>query len=412
MPPRRIPRPFGPFASAVAALLILLVPTTTTDAAAAGPVPATVVPHGWSLLPPPGEDQPFDRYAPALAWDEAGGYGVVFGGTNGSGNVVNETWVNDGDFVGEWRPNAAVTATPPAVVGAALAYDAFDGYFVLFGGQYANRAVSSETWIFQSPFWYNLTARLTRAPPPTYDARMAYDAADRCVVLWDSSQMSPYNTSTWTYRGGNWTPMGTGNEPSSRIDPGIAYDAATRSVVLFGGYSAMGIAPTGLNDTWQFASGAWSQVSISVAPPATVAPVMTYDPRSASLILYAGVLNAGDRTARTWGFSNGEWTPLTVPNETEPPARFGAAMYFDPHANFTVLFGGAVSRVGGPILSDAWVWGVPPGFVDPTLGAAPIPTITVVEFLVLVAAPALLVWLFRRRPPRPAPVSAPVTAPS
>lgn len=73
-------------------------------------------------------------------------------------------------------------------------------------------------------------------PPGRIEAGMAYDAARRQVVLFgglDSSQFSLGDT--WTWDGTTWTERHPQSSPSPRYGAHMAYDAARREVVLFGG---------------------------------------------------------------------------------------------------------------------------------------------------------------------------------
>ncbi|MCI4322074.1 MAG: PQQ-binding-like beta-propeller repeat protein, partial [Thermoplasmata archaeon] len=83
-------------------------------------------------------------------------------------------------------------------------------------------------------------------PPGSMNASMAYDAADRSVVQFGgcATDLCP-SPETWTWAGGMWTNatpefLNASNSPSERLDAGMAYDASDGYVVLFGGYSAAG----------------------------------------------------------------------------------------------------------------------------------------------------------------------------
>jgi hypothetical protein len=60
---------------------------------------------------------------------------------------------------------------------------------------------------------------------------MAYDAATGTVVLFGGFAFGD----TWTWDGTTWTQQAPPAHPSARSAASMAYDAATGTVVLFGG---------------------------------------------------------------------------------------------------------------------------------------------------------------------------------
>ena len=98
--------------------------------------------HNVSSTPTPGP-----LYAPALAWDPGLGKAIVFG--------ENTTTTADPTFgyrAGVWTNLTPTASASPATRGnVGLAYDAADGYLVLFGGDTPppNYSYRSDTWIFR-----------------------------------------------------------------------------------------------------------------------------------------------------------------------------------------------------------------------------------------------------------------------
>ena len=115
-----------------------------------------------------------------------------------------------------------------------MAYDAATGEVVLFGGYSDSQGPSHSTWTWNGTTW-------TKEHPATFPHReysaMAYDAATGTVVLFGGSGSGQiYLSSTWTWNGTTWTKQAP---PRPTRLPGtiesMAYDAATGTVVLFGG---------------------------------------------------------------------------------------------------------------------------------------------------------------------------------
>ena len=90
-----------------------------------------------------------------------------------------------------------------------------------------------------------------QAPPVRPSARrgaaMAYDAATGTVVLFGgSAQGAAQLGDTWTWNGTTWTKQHLATHPSVRFGSGMAYDAAAGTTVLFNGDNGFDY----LLDTW------------------------------------------------------------------------------------------------------------------------------------------------------------------
>ncbi len=83
-------------------------------------------------------------------------------------------------------------------------------------------------------------------PPARYRAAMAYDAATGTIVMFGG-----YGTrrlgGTWTWDGSTWTKQAPATSPTAREGESMAYDAATGTIVMFGGNGTRG---NYLGDTW------------------------------------------------------------------------------------------------------------------------------------------------------------------
>jgi hypothetical protein len=75
---------------------------------------------------------------------------------------------------------------------------------------------------------------------------MAYDAATGTVVLFGGFRTVRLWADTWTWDGSTWTQQHPVPSPSARTAASMAYDAATSTVVLFGGGGKRHL----LNTTW------------------------------------------------------------------------------------------------------------------------------------------------------------------
>ena len=246
-----------------------------------------------------------------------------------------------------WTEQAPATR-PPAGFGQAMAYDAATATVVLFGGR-----SFGDTWTWDGTTWTH--QHPATHPPALASASMAYDAATRTVVLFGGS---PYSRggelgATWTWDGTTWTHQHPATRPPAREAAVMAYDAATGTVVMFGGCCGPGNHVRG--DTWTWDGTTWTQQHPATSPPAREFAVMAYDAAAGDAVLFGGDdSNTGGQTlGDTWTWDGTTWTQQHP--ATSPPARAFAAMAYDAATSTAVLFSG-VSSGATQIFGDTWTW--------------------------------------------------------
>jgi hypothetical protein len=275
---------------------------------------------------------------------------------------------------------------PPGFTYPMMAYDARDGYVVLFGDASGSR---NDTWTFQSGHWSDLTSSLHTAPLPRVAAAMAYDRADGYVVLFGgvalnctgASCVYRYLNDTWKFAQGQWTDLRLKHSPSTRFGEGMTYDSADRVVLLFGGYQGVPgnwcSCYGSWNDTWEFARGSWSLVtpSTGAAPSARSLFAFVDDPAAGYVLLFGGCLNTAYGCTLlndTWRFLSGSWKLLTP--SAAPAPQSSTSIAFDGSRHLVVLFGaptGAGSTSGTTWVFTAGNWiqiAFPGQFSPPALG--------------------------------------------
>jgi hypothetical protein len=192
---------------------------------------------------------------------------------------------------------------------------------------------------------------LAVAPAPAPSARgeavMAYDAARRQVLLFGGNVRD-----TWTWDGRSWFKQLVSISPPARSKAAMAYDAARQEVVLFGGSTS----GTLLADTWIWNGRTWIERHPSSSPSARDGAAITYDSLRHAIVLFGGHATApgggsGGPFGDTWIWDGDNWTQLHPANS--PPAREMAVMAYDPGTDKAVLFGGI--GVAGP-QNDTWTW--------------------------------------------------------
>jgi len=112
----------------------------------------------------------------------------------------------------------------------------------------------SERWLW--------TQKQDVGPSPRGQHEMAYDAARKRVVLFGGANVLGRLNDTWEWDGRAWAEVAdTG--PSGRTLFGMVYDGARQRIVLFGGSDQS----TVFGDTWEWDGEDWTQVAdIGPAP--------------------------------------------------------------------------------------------------------------------------------------------------
>ena len=237
-----------------------------------------------------------------------------------------------------------------------MPYDPATGTMILFGG---DNGFFQGTNAFADTWSWNGTTRTKMSPatsPPARDsAAMAYDPATRTMVLFGGSSNTnnggTFLGDTWTWNGATWTQLSPATSPPARGGASMAHDPATGAMVLFGGFPN-GNAGGSFGDTWSWDGTTWIQASPATSPPARNGAAMAYDAATGTVVLFgggSGVTDLGD----TWSWDGTGWTQLSP--ATSPPARQNASMAYDPATGAMALFGG---KNGGD-LSDTWSWANP-----------------------------------------------------
>lgn len=192
--------------------------------------------------------------------------------------------------------------------------------------------------------WVQVGATLS-GPSARYDASMAYDTATGTTVLFGGYNGS-YLAETWTWNGSAWTKLSPATSPPPMRGATMVYDDFTHDIVLFGGLSSTGP----LSDTWTFDGTTWTKL-LATGPAARSGATMVYDSATHDVVLFGGK-GASGALSDTWLWTGTSWTSPTS-TTPPPPARFGASMAYDAAANYVILYGGEAL---GSALGDTWTF--------------------------------------------------------
>jgi len=201
---------------------------------------------------------------------------------------------------------------------------------------------------------------------------MTYDAATQTVVMFGGWTLqaggvcgSTAGNETWSFDGTNWTKLQPANPPPVRTNAVTAYDAATSKIILFGGADGLG---NPLKDTWSWDGSNWTQLSPKNVPPARSGASMVYDSALTELIMFGGS-GASGLLGDTWAWTGTNWS---LQRGAGPSARWGSQMAYDGINNAVVLFGGGNPSTCPPTENgDTWTWNGSWTLQHPTTSPSP-----------------------------------------
>lgn len=227
--------------------------------------------------------------------------------------------------------------------------------------------------------WGELCAFNSCPPPARGGAGLAYDAETGYVVLFggiDNLTTAPNTTfgDTWTFAGGHWTQLQiTG--PGPRLGEYMAYDYRDHYIVMFGGGPYLTLnSSLYFQDTWTFQNDSWTELNLAVHPDARGLGGFTFDVADDYLVMYGGMSSETDIHSDTWTFWGGAWHNITT--AVHPPALLSPALAYDPTGGYVLLFSGATPDPAyefGDDLEQTWTFsaGVWTNLTGSVLGSPP-----------------------------------------
>ena len=327
--PRPAGRPGWPTVSlqVPAALLLLATcsasnpadrPRIESSHAALGTVPPSEV-ATWTRVSAPVPLSPGARYLQSAAFDETRNVLVMFGGWGGNyATALQELWEWD-PAAGAWTQRTLVGSKLVARCGASMVFDSTRNKFVIFGGR----------------------------------ANSGYDLAD----TWE-----------WDPGTGAFTNRTASVGPSARSQHSMVFEKSTGKVLLFGGGLAGSTSDQtsislAFGDTWEWDAGAgtWNQLNPTSAPGARYDSALIWDSKRNRAVLFGGmqkpqadVDGIPQNDVWEWDPAKASWT-LRPSKGTQPTARWGHAMAYDPGRGMAVLAGGKDLDTNLE-LADLWDW--------------------------------------------------------
>jgi len=307
----------------------------TVTGVEATPLPAATRPAGTAAT-----DQgaragaPGPRFSPAMAYDGADRYVLLFGGETTRLTRLGDTWTWDGHRWTQLHP----AHSPSPRAWAEMAYDPSHHDVVLFGG-----TGLADTWIWNGIDWTQATPAFT--PSSTQEEGMTYFSGTGTVLMYSGNFMGPNHVYSWD--GANWADLPfAGGPPPSAFQGGFSVDPTRQVVVLL----AYDVNQKALQH-WEFDGRTWTHRGVATPPSRSLVQTAT-DAQTGTIVMFGGV---GHRDTWTWdGVRWAQQNPQRSPSERSSTGPM-PGMTYDSGSGEVVVFGGVDVQTNVP-LNDTWTW--------------------------------------------------------
>ena len=274
-----------------------------------------------------------------------------------------------------WTSLSPAGSAPPGRQGHTAVYDPATNRMIVFGGTNGVTNGLNDVWILANandeggaPAWIAATP-LGTPPSPRYHHSAIYDATSNQMVVFGGLELSGPVNDLWAPSHANgvggtptWSQIvSTGGVPAGRYGHSAVYDPATSRMVIFGGGLLDGGA---VNDLWILANATgsggtptWSAPSFAGTPPTPRwSHSAVYDATTKAMLLFGGITGAG-ASGEVWRLANAPgvgatpaWTLLSPLGAPGPEGLYAHKAVYSRAADRMVVFGGCC----GPWFPHAW----------------------------------------------------------
>jgi len=277
---------------------------------------------------------PRPRNNPAMAFDERRGVTVLFGGDDALDSThppLGDTWEWEGT---DWTLRSTTGPSPRYF--HAMAYDRDRGVVVLHGGS-APGIEFGDVWEWDGTSWSERTVN------SMFEVRqvghsMVYDSVRRKIVI-IGGDLGP-GIREWDGAKGEFDFAHNVVGPSAW--GGAAFDETRGRSVYRSGANQVPY-------TYEWDGTTWTTATLA-GPRWRQNFSMAYDAARRETLMYGGV--GAEVDSNTWGWDGVEWT---LHSNLGPGTRHSHAMSYDRRREVTVLFGGIISGTG--YRDDTWELG-------------------------------------------------------
>jgi hypothetical protein len=215
---------------------------------------------GLSLLTAPGPI-PAARSEHAMSHMQAS-EALMFGGRDQAGTVLGDTWRQSSQ--GAWSvvtvdSEVGSIQQPPARAGAVMVFDEARSQVVMFGGVDGAGNALGDTWVFDAQGWREITSDFGLSPLGRWNHAMAYDQVRGGIVLFGGRGAAGLLQDTWRFDGQGWSLIAS-DGPSPREEMTLHAEPASLRMQVLGGRGGDGAV---FNEQWELDAAGWRLVTSS-----------------------------------------------------------------------------------------------------------------------------------------------------
>ncbi|MCX6768009.1 MAG: hypothetical protein NTY90_04770 [Candidatus Micrarchaeota archaeon] len=240
---------------------------------------------------------PSPRYGMKMVYDPLSGRIILFGGTNGT-NVFSDTWAYN--YSDNTWTLLSPAASPPALYHYSMAYHGSNQSIFLFGGTNGTN-VFNELWAFNftQNTWVNYTTFGVNWPSPRYGAALEYSTSSGTFILDGGYNGTDYLSDTREYYS-NTNAWGAKAAGGAKAFHTMLFDQDQGLFLEFGGYT--GASYLDSIRTYDVGGDTWSDVTYPAPPPVRANHSMAYYAAQKIFLMFGGN-NATGNNGETWTYT-------------------------------------------------------------------------------------------------------------
>lgn len=186
---------------------------------------------------------------------------------------------------------------------------------------------------------------------------LGYDPVRNNLILrtgacQDAMQNPVLCADQWRLGQVTWDPQTPATAITPRNGSTMTWLPSKQTLLLFGGQTILNNAGSAVNDLYAWNGTDWTKQAPATEPGAREGHAMIYDPNIKRVVLHGGLV-AGAFDRDTWVYDGNDWTQLA--NNAAMAVHGYFAMAYDPGRNVTVLYGGENTMAGNTVvLGETW----------------------------------------------------------
>lgn len=142
---------------------------------------------------------------------------------------------------------------------------------------------------------------------------------------------------------GKWTEMHPETSPIARCGQGLAYDAESDRVIMYGGFGCKAVKDPVYSDTWayDYNINSWTEMNPAIDPSERMYFAMTYDLGNDKIVLWGGRKLEPITDNKIWAYDYNEdsWVSYAVEKGPSKPLAYPSMIYREKY-NDVLIFGG------------------------------------------------------------------------